>query len=288
MRGVAVVQLWTVGTVLLSLTACASSPSMSPFPTLGTLSPADKAQLIRSRTIGLQTLAAVLAMTSTAGKRHHTFDMIVNYDVAGQMRFSAFKDLGFNTQPIFDLRFAGERYLLETHDEAGAHTHQGSVAQFVRDHAPFGAFLVVGEAFFLPGFDGSGNLPVFSTATASRFTTRLKSGALAQWFAKSDTLEITRARIIEGDGGPGSAVFLLQYGDYRQVEAYSLPGHVTLLDPSLGATTQALLKQVEVNMPLAPGIFDMPSPPTAPLRAPHARSALASLPRPPWRRLAAQ
>lgn len=277
MSWVAVGQLCTVGAVCLTLTACASSPAMSPFPTLGALSQAEKAQVIRSRTLGLKTLAAVLAMTFTGGKHQDAFDMIVNYDAAGKMRFTALKDLGFHTRPIFDLLFASERYRLEIQDETGVRTHQGSVAQFAQHHVPFRAFLIVGEAFFLPGFDGRGNLPVFSHVTASRFTTRLKSGAIAQWFARPDTLEITRGRIAGGDDGQGAAAFLLQYGNYRPVEAYYLPGRVTLLDPHLGSTTQALLKQVEVNMPLAPGIFDLPATPNEQVRTHTARSALAHL-----------
>jgi len=277
MSRVAVGRLCTAGAVCLMLTACASSSSRSPFPPLGTLSQAEKAQVIGSRTMGLKTLAAVLAMTFTGGTQHDIFDMIVNYDATGKMRFTAFKDLGFNTRPIFDLLFAGERYRLETHDEAGGHTHQGSVAQFAHNHAPFRAFLIVGEAFFLPGFDGRGNPPVFSNATASRFTTRLKSGATAQWFARPDTLEITRARIEGGEDGQSTTAFLLRYNDYRQIEAYYLPGRVTLLDARLGSTTRALLKQVEVNMPLAPGIFDLPATTKEQLRAHTARSALAHL-----------
>jgi hypothetical protein len=270
-------RLCTVGAVCLMLMACASSSSRSPFPTLGALSQAEKAQVIRSRTMGLKTLEAVLAMTFTGWKQHNTFDMIVNYDATGQMRFTALKDLGFNTRPIFDLLFAGAQYRLETHDEAGVHTHQGSVAQFAQNHAPFRAFLIVGEAFFLPGFDGRGNPPVFNNATASRFTTQLKSGTTARWSARPDTLQITRAHIEGGEDGQGSTAFLLRYSDYRQVEAYYLPGRVTLLDRRLGSTTQALLKQVEVNMPLAPGIFDLPVTPKEQSHTRTVRNALVHL-----------
>jgi hypothetical protein len=230
--------------------------------------------------MGLKTLAAVLAMTFTGGKQQDTFDMIVNYDATGKMRFTAFKDVGFNTRPIFDLLFAGRRYRLETHDAAGVRTHQGSVARFAHNHPPFRAFLIVGEAFFLPGFDGRGELPVFSNTTASRFTTRLKSGATARWSARPDTLEITKARIAVDEDGQSTTAFVLQYGDYRQVEAYYLPGRVTLLEPRLGSTTQARLKQVEVNMPLVPGVFDFPATLKEQLPAPTARSALVHLKRP--------
>jgi hypothetical protein len=216
-------------------------------------------------------------MTFTGGQQHDTFDMIVNYDATGKMRFTALKDLGFTTRPIFDLLFAGAQYRLETHDEAGGHIHQGSVAQFVQQHAPLRVFLIVGEAFFLPGFDGRGELPVWRTATASRFTTRLKSGATAQWCVRPDTLEITRVRIEAGTDGQDATTFFLRYSDYRQVETYYLPGRVTLRDPRFGSTTQALLKQVEVNMPLVPGIFDLPVTSKEPWRVRIARSVLAYL-----------
>jgi hypothetical protein len=220
---------------------------------LGPRSQAEKAQILQARTTGIRTLAAVLAMSFTGAKQQRTFDMVVNYDASGSMRFTALKDVGLSTSPVFDLLFAGERYSLELHDETGTRTHQGGVAQFVHDQPAFSAFLIIGEAFFLPGFDGRGNPPVFTNTAASRFTTRLRSGAKAQWFANPETLEVTRARIDD------SVAFDLRYGDYRRVEAYYLPGRVTLIAPRLNVTTQALLKQVEINMPLAPGIFDLPA-----------------------------
>jgi hypothetical protein len=177
----------------------------------------------------------------------------VNYDASGRMRFTAFKDVGLSTSPIFDLLFAGERYSLELHDAPETRIHQGEVTQFVHEQPAFSAFLVIGEAFFLPGFDGRSNPPVFTSTAVHRFTTRLRSGATAQWFARPETLEITRAHIT----GPMS--FDIQYSDYRRVESYYLPGRVTLVAPRLHVTTQALLKQVEINMPLAPGIFDLPA-----------------------------
>jgi hypothetical protein len=253
MRRLRMVRFWSICLVTLGLMACAAVRSPSPFPVLGRLSPAEKAQLLQARSTGIHTLAAVLTMSFTAAEQQRTFDMVVNYDAAGSMRFTAFKDVGLSTSPIFDLLFAGERYSLELQDATGRRIHQGEVTQFVRDQPAFSAFLVIGEAFFLPGFDGHGNPPVFTSTSARRFTTLLRSGATAQWFARPETLEITRARI----ASPMS--FDIRYSDYRRVEAYYLPGRVTLVAPRLKVTTQAWLKQVEVNMPLAPGIFDLPA-----------------------------
>ena len=47
---------------------------------------------MQSRTTGLQTLSAVLAVSYTVGKQRGTFDMIVNYAAPGSMRFTALKD----------------------------------------------------------------------------------------------------------------------------------------------------------------------------------------------------
>src|SRR5262245_43500979 len=127
--------------------ACASVHSPSPFPVLGPLSRAEKAQLLQARTTDVHTLAAVLAMSFTAAEQQRTFDMVVNYDASNRMRFTAFKDVELSTSPIFDLLFAGERYSLELHDAPETRIHQGEVAQFVHDQPAFSAFLVIGEAF---------------------------------------------------------------------------------------------------------------------------------------------
>jgi hypothetical protein len=195
-------------------------------------------------------------MAFTGEHQQRTFDMIVNYDATEKMRFTAFKELGLSANPIFDLILVGERYRLEVQEDTAVRTYQGPVAQFFRDHPSFRAFLVIGEGFFLPGFDGFGNPPVFNDATASRFTTRLKSGALAQWFTKDDSLEITKARI-QAKTAQQTVSYTLQYSDYRHIGIYAIPGLVTLTDPQLRLTTRALLKQVEINMPLVPGVFDL-------------------------------
>jgi hypothetical protein len=269
--------LSTVGTVVLALTACASVPSSSPFPRLGPLKATDRVQVVQSRTTGLRTLAAVLAVAFSWGERQGTFEMVVNYDAAGQTRFTAFKELGFSTQPIFDLLLSSATYHLEVHNEASARTRQGNVARFVQDNPEFRSFLLVGEAFFLPGFDGFGNPPVFTTRTAARcttFTTRLKSGLIAQWFARPDTLEITRARL-RGNGAQASVSLFLEYGDYRQMATYYIPHRVTLTDRQLGFTTRALAKQVDINIPLPSDVFEMPLPPQGSIPVPPARSEAA-------------
>lgn len=273
MRWFAAVPLLTAGMVCLTLTACVSLPSTSPFPCFGPLSHAEKAQIIQSRTTDLRTLAAVVAMSVSGKIKLGAFEMIVNYDASGKMRFTALKDLLISTRPIFDLIFADERYRLTIHENVRSHTGQDMVLRFVRDNPEFRAFLLLGEAFFLPGFDGRGNPPVFRNTATSRFTTQLRSGAKAQWFAKPETLEVTKARITwKGEHGPVS--FRLWYSDYRKIGAYYIPGRVTLKDRQLGITSQALLKQIEINMPLAPGTFDISSPTMGPSPIDHVRQAL--------------
>jgi hypothetical protein len=252
--------LVAASTLCLALMACTSLPSpspatTSPFPPLGPLTPAEKAQVIHARTAGLQTLAAVVAMSVSGPAQPRTFEMIVNYEASGNMRFTALKDLFISTRPIFDLLFVGERYYLTLHEDTGPHAYQGAVAHFVRDHPAFRVFLLVGEAFFLPGFDSRGQTPVFQGM--SRCITRLRSGAKAEWFIRTETLEITKARVTWQQSRP-PASFHLQYRDYRKIGAYYIPARLTLRDRQLSITTQALLKQIDINGPLAPGTFDWP------------------------------
>jgi hypothetical protein len=234
--------------VTLGLLACAALPEP------GSLSVLERARQLQARTMGIHTLAAVLAMTFTAAGPPRAFDMIVNYEASNTLRFTALKEIGLSSQPLFDLLLTGEHYRLDTNDATGCQQQQGRRARFVEEHPQFSVLQVVGAAFFLPGVDGDGNLPVFTNRAASRFMTRLTSGARVQWFTRPGSVEIFQAEI----DAPVS--LMLRYTDYRWVDAHALPGRVTVLAPRLGLTTQARLKQVEINMPLAPGIFALSEP----------------------------
>ena len=229
-------------------------PSLSPFPPLGTLSPAARAQVIQSRTTGLQTLTAVLAVSYTLGRHRGTFDMIVNYAAPGSVRFTALKDMLLSTQVLFDLLFTGETYHLLVRDDKGEQISQGTVTQFAPAYPTFRTFFVVGEAFFLPGFDGQGQPPRFNAA-GSRLITRLRSGVRARWLSRPDTLEITQA-CLTWQTEEEIVPLRLRYEDYRHVEAYYIPYRVTVRDRRLGFTAQSVVKSVEINAPLAPGAFD--------------------------------
>jgi hypothetical protein len=58
-----------------------------------------------------------------------------------------------------------------------------------------------------------------------------------------------------------TGALLLWYRDYQKIGAYYIPGHVTLQDRQINITTQAVLKQVDINVPLAADVFDFPAPP---------------------------
>ncbi len=244
-----------VGLCLMSCTAL-QHPSSSPssFPLVGTLSAADRAQVIQSRTTGVQTLTAVLAVSYTVGKQRGTFDLIVNYAASGSVRFTALKDMLLSAPVLFDLLFAGETYRLLVHDDKGEQRSQGTVTQFAQAYPTFRTFFVVGEAFFLPGFDGQGQPPRFNAA-GTRLTTRLRSGVRARWLSRPDTLEITQA-CLTWHTEEETVPLRLRYEDYRHVEAYYLPYRVTLRDRRLGFTAQSVVKSVEINTLLAPGAFD--------------------------------
>jgi hypothetical protein len=132
------------------------------------------------------------------------------------------------------------------------------MGDFGRDHPAFHALLVLGEALFLPGFDGFGHAPVMQGA--ARCTTQLRSGTTAEWVFRPETLEITQARVMWQQAQHTGAL-LLWYRDYQKIGAYYIPGHVTLQDRQINITTQAVLKQVDINVPLAADVFDFPAPP---------------------------
>jgi hypothetical protein len=244
------------GLCLLSCTALQHTPSSpSSLPLVQALSPAARAQVIQSRTTGLQTLTAVLAVSYTLGKQGGAFDMIVNYAASGSVRFTALKDMLLSTQVLFDVLFTGETYRLLIHDDRGARLSQGTVTQFVQAQPTFRTFFVVGEAFFLPGFDGQGQPPRFNAA-GTRLTTRLRSGAKARWWSRPDTLEITQA-CLTWQTEEHTIPLRLHYADYRPVEAYYIPYRVTVRDPRLKFTAQSVVKSVEINAPLAPGVFEV-------------------------------
>jgi hypothetical protein len=239
----------------MSCTALQPAPSSpSPFPLLGQLSPAERVQVVQSRTTGLQTLIAVLAVSYTVGRQRGTFDMVVNYAAPDFLRFTALKDTLLNTQVLFDLLFTGETYRMLVRDNNGEQTHQGTVRQFAQAYPTFRAFFLVGEAFFVPGFNSPGQPPRLNAA-GTRLTTRLRSGVRARWFTRQDTLQITQA-CLTWQTEEETVPLTLHYQDYRRVDAYYLPHQVTLHDRRLGFMAQSVVKDVEINVPLAPGAFD--------------------------------
>jgi hypothetical protein len=225
-------------------------------PPVATLDLARRAQVVQARTVGIHTLTGVLTIEFSGLERRGTFDMIVNYHAAGHLRFSAFKDLLISTRPVFDLLLTNEMYRLEVYDAGQVRRAQGEASQFALQHPQFQAFYTIGEGFFLPGFDALGRPPRFTNRAASEFVTRLKSGAVARWSAKAETLEITSAQI---------ETWSIQYGDYRQMGPYSIPGLVILTDVAQGTTSRAVLKRIDINAPLAPGVFDISLAPGRPL-----------------------
>src|SRR4030095_8334135 len=158
-----------VGLCLMSCTALQPLPSSpSSLPLVGTLSAAERAQVIQSRTTCLQTLTAVLAVSYTVGKQHGTFDMIGNYAAPSSMRFTALNDMLLSTPVHFALLFTGEAYRFLVRDDKGGQSSQGTVTQFAQAYPTFRTFFLVGEAFFLPGFDGQGQPPRFNSTEERR------------------------------------------------------------------------------------------------------------------------
>lgn len=250
---------WVIGLMGLVLMSCTvrppAPPSLSPFPPLGALSPAARIQVIQARTTGVQTLTAVLEVAYTVGKHRGAFDLIVNYAAPGSVRFTALKDTLLSTQVLFDIFFTGETYRLLMRGDQGEQISQGSVTQFAHAYPTFRTFFLLGEAFFLPGFDAQGQPPRFN-AVGTRLVTRLRSGVRARWLSRPDTLEITQA-CLTWQTEEETVPLLLHYADYRHIAAYYIPHRVTVRDRRVGFTAQSVVKFVEINAPLAPGAFDV-------------------------------
>lgn len=250
---------WIVALLGLPLLSCASLPSAplppSPLPRLGSLAPAERARVVQARTSGVQTLTATLAVSYTVGKQRGAFDMAVNYADPGVLRFTAFKDALLSTEILFDLLLSRETYHFYLHDSAGERTQQGPVEQFAQAYPNFRTFALLGEAFFLPGFDGQGQPPRVN-APGTRLLTRLRSGVRARWFARAESLEITQA-CLRWQTAEGTVPLGLRYQDYRPVGAYYIPHRVTVLDRQVEFMAQSVVKQVEINVPLAAGAFDV-------------------------------
>jgi hypothetical protein len=235
---------------------------------------------VRARTTGLRTLTALLTVAFSGRERQGTFDMVMHYAAADKMRFTAFKDLAFSTRPIFDLVFVGDQYHVTMQDQGERHVYQGQVARFAQDMPALRVFLLVAEAFFLPGFDSFGNPPVFIDAATPQFTTRLNHGVTAHWFARPDNLEVIHARL-DWVSPRGRISYFLEYSDYRQLEAYHIPGRVTLREPQDGFVTRTVVKQVDINLPLPAEAFDVSA--AGPVHPYRQRQALChAQPQPVW------
>ncbi|MGE3539702.1 MAG: hypothetical protein AB7N91_20015 [Candidatus Tectimicrobiota bacterium] len=224
-------------------------------PLLGSLSSAERAQLVRARTARVQTLTAVLAVSYTLATQRGAFDLVVNYAAPDRLRFTALKDTLLSTQILFDVLLSPEGYRLAVRDATGDHTTQGSLEQFVREHPTLRAFFLLGEAFFVPGVDGQGRPPLVNEA-ATRLHTQLRSGARARWSARPETLEITEA-CLRWQSAEDMVTLQLSYRDYRPIEEVYLPYRVYLSDRRLGFAAQSVVKAVDLNLPLVPGVFEL-------------------------------
>jgi hypothetical protein len=211
--------------------------------------------VVHERTAQVHTLTALLAVAYTVGAQRGTFDLIVNYAAPDVLRFTALKDSVLSTQILFDLLLQGEGYRFLHYDDYGALLHQGTVQDFVQAYPTFRTFALVGEAFFLPGTARDGQLPQVNSA-GTRLTSELRHGVQAQWVSRPDTLEILRA-CLRWPSAAGSIALTLRYQDYRLVDGLYLPHRVMLKDQRQGFMTRAVVKEVAVNVTLAPEALEL-------------------------------
>ncbi len=209
--------------------------------------------MLQARIAAVQTLTAVLAVSYTVGQQRGAFDLVVNYAAPDALRFTALKDTLLSTQELFDVLLTSTVYQVQTADRPEANLQQGSVHDFARAYPTFRTFLMVGEAFFVPGVSAPGQPRRFNAA-GTRLRTELRHGVQAHWYVKPNTFDIAQACLLwqtEDD----RVLVQVQYQDYRQVEKAYLPHRVTVTDRRLGFTAHSVVKQLTLNLPLAPGVF---------------------------------
>ncbi len=243
-----------LGGCVMAAAGCAAVPQTpSLFPVLTQRSPAARAQVVQERATSVQTLSALLAVSYSRGSQHGTFDLIVNYAAPSTLRFTALKDTVLHTKMLFDLLVQQETYRFVRYEDAGALFQQGLAQDFLHDHPMFRTFVLVGEAFLVPGVAHDGQPPQVNNA-GTRLRTALRHGVHAQWRSHAETLEIFRA-CLRMQTAAETIALTLDYREYRRVDTHYLPHQVTLHDRRAGFTVHAVVKEVTVNEPLAPDVF---------------------------------
>lgn len=250
---------WAVAGLSGLLLSCAAVPhtavAPSPLPTLGPLSTAERAAVLQARTTGLTTLTALLAVSYTVGPQRGTFAMVVNYATAQGLRFTAFRDSLLQTQVLFDILLTPTTYRLHTAEASGPQTQQGAVADFARAYPAWRTFLIVGEAFFLPGLAQAGT-PRTVNRAGTRLRTHLPSGVQVAWRLRPETLEITQG-CFTWPPVVDTARVLVHYQDYRPVGETYLPHRVSIRDPQQGFNAEAAVTMLTLNEPLAAGVLEL-------------------------------
>jgi hypothetical protein len=210
--------------LLILAGACAAAPA-SPSPQPRTLAE-------------VRTLDAVLDLAYDGPDRRGTFEAVCNYERGRGLRLTAFKDLVvLGSEPIFDLLLEPDRFALDVaaRDGEPAVHDRGPLAAFPDRHPRFAGLFWAREALFLPGALGDD-------------ARHVPSGAFVAWNRAPGTLEVVAGAI-----SAPRCELRLRYGDYQEA-GDCIPRHVVYEEG--GTRIEVRVKDLDVNAPLAPGVFE--------------------------------
>jgi hypothetical protein len=236
----------------IALGALLAGCAANPFVDLGPLSDDDVLRILRQRTDCRSELAAELVIGYTGPDRQGTFDATALFTPPSTMQISAYKDLIFATEPIFDMTFTADEFDIEVRVERDQppQKDRGPAAEFPRRQPRYRGFYWGREAFVLPGAIADDGAEVLVAADgATTVATRLHSGARVTWRVDRRTLEVQQCQLAAPEGAIGT----ITYSRYFKVGELFVPGRVVFRDDDQRVELDIRVRDVEATAASAPG-----------------------------------
>ena len=235
------------------LASCRAPERRWPFPAVEGASDEAVLSTLSHRTNGVRSLYAVLSMSFETRERSAVAQAVVHYKVPGFIRMTAFKDMLFSSESLFDLVLTPERFSMLLRGENGLERQEGQAADLARIHPGFRSFQMLREAMFLPGLLSEAGRKVVTCQGGQIFVHSVTpSGHPVEWALEERTLGVKRARVAVPDS---SDLITIDYESYRKVQGVFLPEAFTLADPGAGVRVIGILEEVELNPELEGGVF---------------------------------
>jgi hypothetical protein len=214
---------------------------------------ADVLAVLRSRTEGVRSLYAELAMAFEGGGESGVFDVVVHYRRPGWFRLTAFRDLVVSSRGIFDLVLTPERFALVIEEPDGPRTEAGPAAGLPAVNKGFRAFAYLREALFLPGAATEGEAAAVERREDGVLVRgRSPGGVDVVWRLEPATLGVESGEAPH----PGEAAPIrIDYESYRAAGGVFLPERFTLEDPGAGISIRGVLEEVELDPALGDDVF---------------------------------